>query len=174
MSQLRQYEIQLMGLKNGHHEYTYQLDDAFFTCFQNAPVSEGSLGVTIDLEKTDRHLVCQYKINGHVTLICDRSLDSFKFDIELDDQLIFKYGDEFQELSEELITIPHETEKLNMGQYMFEFICIAIPMKRLHPRFELDESEDDELVYQSQPKDNESKDDEQIDPRWEALKNLKN
>jgi uncharacterized metal-binding protein YceD (DUF177 family) len=69
---------------------------------------------------------------------------------------------------------------LNVAQHVYDFINLAIPMKKIHPRFqEEEEDEDDEievkLIYSSTPEEDELKEeDEQVDPRWNILKNLKN
>jgi uncharacterized protein len=66
---------------------------------------------------------------------------------------------------------------LELGQYLYEFIALAVPMKRLHPKFQqedegLDEHENGKIVYTSEDPNQEKKDDE-IDPRWNILKKLK-
>jgi len=60
---------------------------------------------------------------------------------------------------------------------MYEFIGVEIPIKKLHPRFQEEENEDDEtngkLIYTSSTDTTSGEDDDQIDPRWEQLKKLK-
>jgi uncharacterized metal-binding protein YceD (DUF177 family) len=66
-----------------------------------------------------------------------------------------------------------------VAQYIYEFIGLAIPMKRLHPRFEEEEQEDEDiegiLIYSTKKEgdDPEDEEDEKIDPRWDILNNLK-
>ena len=47
-------------------------------------------------------------------------------------------------------------------------------MKKLHLRFEVDDDSDEELemIYSSEKDTEEGQDEEQIDPRWAALKDL--
>ena len=88
-------------------------------------------------------------------------------------KIVFKYGSEEAEVTDEIVIIPHHKASLNIGQYLYEFIGLAIPMKRLHPKFREQEDEDDategKIIYSSTT-ENEGA----IDPRWEKLKNLKN
>src|SRR5678815_4315677 len=92
-------------------------------------------------------------------------------------KVVFKYGDEDQELTDEIVIISREAVSLELGQYIYEFIALAVPMKKLHPRFRDEEdSEDDiegKIVYSSSSDDDHKNDDESIDPRWEQLKKLK-
>ncbi|HRX00449.1 MAG TPA: YceD family protein, partial [Cyclobacteriaceae bacterium] len=59
-----------------------------------------------------------------------------------------------------------------LGQLVYEFIGLAIPMKKLHPRFqEEDETEEGKMVYSSST-DEEQKE-EEVNPMWDKLKKLK-
>jgi uncharacterized metal-binding protein YceD (DUF177 family) len=92
-----------------------------------------------------------------------------------------KFGPENKELDEDLWEITPETQQINVAQHLYDFIALSLPMKKLHPRFleELDEEDDsDILIYSSRQAaqeeggDEDGDDDEDIDPRWDALKNL--
>jgi uncharacterized metal-binding protein YceD (DUF177 family) len=79
------------------------------------------------------------------------------------------------------MVIPRDTQKLNVASIMFEFIGLEIPIKKLHPRFLIeDETEEDEeviFIYSSEDHEQASNDqekEEMIDPRWASLKKLKN
>jgi uncharacterized metal-binding protein YceD (DUF177 family) len=59
---------------------------------------------------------------------------------------------------------------------MYEFIVLAIPIKKIHPDLKDEEENDDgsnvKIVY-STSTEKEEKKEEEIDPRWEKLKKLK-
>jgi uncharacterized metal-binding protein YceD (DUF177 family) len=82
---------------------------------------------------------------------------------------MFKYGPEPAELSDEIIIITRDQDKLELGQYMYEFISLEIPIKKLHPKFRDEEEDESEgkIVYKSESDNNDT------DPRWDKLKNLK-
>ena len=59
-----------------------------------------------------------------------------------------------------------------------EFIALAIPLKKLHPRFKDEEEQDEDLstgkiVYSSEAEGDENKNENEGDPRWNILKKLK-
>jgi uncharacterized metal-binding protein YceD (DUF177 family) len=112
-----------------------------------------------------------FEISGNAELICDRSLEPFLHPISLHRKVIFKYGEEPGEVSDEIVIITEEQDKLDVGQYMYEFIVLEVPIKKIHPKFQKEdndeESEDGKLVYQTKVDEN------AIDPRWEKLKKLK-
>ncbi|WP_339605782.1 DUF177 domain-containing protein [uncultured Roseivirga sp.] len=182
MKPIRKYEIQIFKLNNGLHDFEFQLDDKFFELFDNDLVSKGKLTANISLHKSETMIQTVFRIKGSVELECDRSLDLFDFPIDLERPFIYKLGNEFEELSDEVVVIPRDTQQLNVASIMFEFIGLEIPMKKLHPRFQ-DEDDDSEeevlMIYSSEEEDNdENKEDqeneESIDPRWASLKKLKN
>ncbi|MEP5614035.1 MAG: DUF177 domain-containing protein, partial [Cyclobacteriaceae bacterium] len=154
---------------NDTHTFEFEYDEAFFSEFEHSLVSEGKGSCTIDLVKSDSMLDLNLKVEGTVELICDRSLEKFDFPISINQEVIYKYGDEEKELSEDVFVINKDRQEINVGDFLYESISLEIPMKKLHPKFN-DDSEDDELIYSSvEDDDKEAK----VDPRWEALKKLK-
>jgi uncharacterized protein len=99
--------------------------------------------------------------------------------LEIRQELIIKFGDEFAELDDDIVVIPRETQHLNVAQYIYEFISVDVPMKKLHPELVTKEDEDYEvegsLIYQtSAEQDTDDDSEENVDPRWEALKKFRN
>ena len=67
-----------------------------------------------------------------------------------------------------------------MAQFIYEFINLEVPIKKLHPRFQEEETQDDDsdslLIYSTEAEneaDSDSPSEDLIDPRWLALKSLK-
>lgn len=168
------FGINIVGLSFDTHEFDFDLGDSFFKQYKSDVVSEGSLHAQIAINKHETFMEATFKIKGAVKLICDRSLESFDFPIDINQKLMYKYGDEDREISEDVVMIRRDTATLDLGQPMYEFIVLAIPMKKLHPRFQDEEGEDDsegKLVYSSPSEP--AEDNNPVDPRWEALKKLK-
>lgn len=166
---MESYRINILGLSLSVHHFQFELVNDFFRKYDKGLVSEGKFTVTVTLDKRETFLETDFKIVGSVKLVCDRSLDEFDQPIDIKRKIMFKYGDQDLEVSEDVIMIHHGTESLELGQYIYEFIALAIPMKKLHPRYQ-DESEEDQLIYTSDSA--EEKKEDEIDPRWEMLKKL--
>ena len=165
---MESYRINILGLSLSVHQFQFELGNEFFRKYDKGLVSDGSFNVEVVLDKRETFLDVNFKLNGTVKLVCDRSLDEFDYPIRESHKLIFKYGDEDREISEDVVMIQHGTDSLEIGQYIYEFIALAIPMKKLHPRFE-DEDEEGGIIYTSEPEEDKK---EEIDPRWEMLKKL--
>lgn len=170
---LRFFNIDIFKLSNQSHDFEFDFDDRFFEEFEDSFVDKGSGKVHLVLDKSDTMIKLAFNIEGSVELTCDRSLEKFDFPIHTSQNLILKYGDDWEELSDEIVIIPRDSERINIGQFVYEFIGLAIPMKRLHPKFAQDEQSDEpEIVYSSKIQEEENNEGS-IDPRWNKLKNLK-
>lgn len=171
---LRYYDIDIFNLSYKSHDYEFEFDDAFFAEFEDSLVQKGSGMAKVVLNKSETMINLKIDIEGTVELICDRSLDEFQYPISTSNELILKLGDEWEELSEQIIVIPRDSERINVAQFIYEFIGLAIPMKRLHPRFSDDElSDEPEMIYSSEPDEKNKDEGGSIDPRWSKLKDLK-
>lgn len=179
MKGLEKYNIEIFKLSNARHEYDFEVDDSFFNQFENSPVGEGKVNVHLCLDKKETFIEAIFEFSGSVVLTCDRSLDLFDFPIDKVGKLIFKYGEEEMEVDDEITIITKGTQRINVAQFIYESICLSIPYKKLHPRFEEDEDDGSlgSLIYQDETpeeSDDTDQENENIDPRWEILKNLKN
>ncbi len=170
MKELKAYKIEIFGLSNSSHDYNFAFNDDFFAHFENSLVSKGKGACDVVLTKTDSMITLNLKIEGTIELECDRSLELFDFPITVNKEIIYKYGDEEKELSEDVFVIPKGEQEINIASFLYESISLEVPMKKLHPKFK-DEPESDEMIYVS-ASDQESQE-ESTDPRWEALKKLK-
>jgi len=170
---MERYRIHILGLSINVHHFEFEVGKEFFKKYGTEVLSDGSFHIEVALDKRETFLEAEFTIKGSTKLVCDRSLDTFDYPINTKSTIIFKYGDEDKEISEDVIMIHRGTETLELGQYIYEFIALAIPMKKLHPRFTDETGETNEegtIVYTSDGI--EKKEDEEIDPRWEMLKKL--
>lgn len=165
-------EIKISGLKEGTHAFEFSLDNAFLDVFSRNLFDKPELHVQIGLLLTEHMITAQVQVSGSVELTCDRSLDLFREPIRVSATHYFKFGEEEQELSDELDVISKERVSLDFDQLVYDIVALSIPGRHLHPRFREEEEAEGEgtLVYQSEPSDqtNETK----PDPRWDLLKNV--
>lgn len=209
LKDLREFDIHLIGLKEKEHRFEYSLNDSFFSFFETDLLQAGACKAVVLLNKTERLISAKIDITGHVSLVCDRSLDGFDRPVSLSLKHIYKFGETNEELSDNMESIEINTQKINLGDLIFQYICLSLPMKKLHPRYQEEEedfsSDDDddfemdeltaflgdfdddveiqdnaELVYTSGGEDedeeeseSDEKEEKEPDPRWAALKKLK-
>jgi uncharacterized metal-binding protein YceD (DUF177 family) len=172
---VKAFSINIIGLSNKLHQFDFELGDTFFKHFGTELVPGGQFKAVVVLNKHETFMEADFKIKGQAHLVCDRSLEPFDHPVYVDKKIVFKYGEEEGEIDDDVVIISHDRASLELGQYMYEFIGLEIPIKRLHPKFqdeEDDENEEGKLIYTSATEEDKNEE-EQIDPRWEKLKKLK-
>lgn len=172
---MREFRVNIVGLSNSVHSYHFDVSNAFFDHYGTAVLSEGAFGVDVTLDKRETFIDARFEIKGMATLVCDRSLDPFQYPIAVDKHIVFKFGNADEELSDEIVMIQRDADSLELGQYIYEFIALAVPIKKLHPRYqgEPDDDSDGKIIYSSATDTGDDDKDETIDPRWDKLKKLK-
>jgi uncharacterized metal-binding protein YceD (DUF177 family) len=182
VKELSKYNIDIYGLEDKQYDYDMESGDAFFEELEQDLIEHGHFKTHVVLVKSSTMLQLNFHTEGSVELLCDRTLEPFEEPVITDDRLILKFGDRNEELTDEIEIINRNTNRINIAKYVFEFIALSLPVKKLHPSLRTeeaaaDDSEDDEviLVYTSEDTGDsaEGGSDEKIDPRWEALKKLK-
>jgi uncharacterized metal-binding protein YceD (DUF177 family) len=177
MKVLEAFQLPIIALEDKSYHYTFKGDDAFFAAFEQDWVEKGQFEVEVDLTKSTLMIQVQMKISGSIELICDRSLEAFDYPLDVNEKLIFKYSDHSEDLGDNLFLLDRKEPKLDLSQDIFDFIALEVPMKKLHPRYQVDEDSvsNDIFIYTTEraDKDAASSTDETIDPRWAALQKLK-
>ena len=103
MKGLREFDIDIFNLSNKRHPYGFDVSDSFFALFEDSYLDRGKLHVDLVLDKSDTMIGAIFDIKGFVTLVCDRSLEDFDFKVDTTNKIIFKYGEEYAELSDEIL-----------------------------------------------------------------------
>jgi uncharacterized metal-binding protein YceD (DUF177 family) len=174
---LAKYKIEIASLKIQDYSYTFTIEDSFFANFPHSIIERGKLVANLRLRKSETMIELDFAIQGKAELLCDRSLEPFEQALKVQEKLILKFSDHNEEITDELEFIARGTTDINVAQYLYEFISLAVPVKKLHPKFrnEPDDEADEILVYSSESADNQvdKSAEENIDPRWQALKKLK-
>ncbi len=170
MDKFRNYDIAFSGLKNGKHEFKFEVEQSFFDLFETEQeFTNAHINAKTTLEKHTTFLDFEINISGAVNLICDITAEEFTHFISNSIKILVKFGEEYDDSHEEVITIPLNDSAFNISQIIYEATMLSIPMKKISPNVT---HEDIELLEQFSPKIEEN-DEHEVDPRWEALKKLK-
>ncbi|GAA4233830.1 DUF177 domain-containing protein [Postechiella marina] len=175
MKPLKEFTIPFVGLKVGKHNFEFDIKESFFEHFEYEDFNNVNVKVDLVLEKKTTLLELHFKISGFVNINCDLTNEPYNQDIENEFDLVVNFGEEFNDENIDILILPHGSYEINIQQYIYELIVLAVPIKRVHPGVEdgtLD-SEILEKLEQLSPKLKEEKEkEEDIDPRWNKLKNL--
>jgi len=178
MKDLKEFDISFIGLKEGIHQLEYTIDKKFFDFFNYDEFYDSNVKVELSFLKNTTLFELDFVFSGWVEVACDISTELFHQPIEADIHLVVKFGDGFNDENEELLIIPFSENKINVAQYIYEAIVLAVPLKRIHPgvidgslhsevleklkEFEIKEEEEEE--EENKTKEN--------DPRWNKLRNI--
>ena len=171
VSYLKDFIIPFEGLSVGNHQFVFDVNQLFFEEIAYSELKNGNVSVRLDFEKQDNMLVLQFLIKGRVEVVCDRCTDEFDFPIEGEYRLLIQFGDHFVEETDELIVIPRSESEINLAPFIYEYICLMLPIQRIHPN---DKNGRSMCNPEMLEKLNElSFSIKQVDPRWDVLKKLK-
>ena len=164
--------VQFSGLKPGKYEYDYTLDSAFFEEFENDELREGSVDFRVILDKKERMLMFTFSFKGTVKSICDRCLGELDVPVEGESALCVKFSDTETSDNEDVVILPETAYKIDLAQWMYEYVVVSLPMQKVHPEGECDA---EMLKYITEGREEETEPaegDGETDPRWSALKDL--
>lgn len=173
---MKEYILKFSKLRAGNHEFTYSVKDSFFKNFDESPVESGELNVNVNLEKTASVLTLNFHISGTIDVPCDRCLDLINLDIDSNNTLYVKFGDERTDITDvdQVMMLDNSDTEIDLSRHIFEYICLSIPFRVTHEEFSDSECDADMLKKLNQYLISEETDSEKTDPRWDALKTLRN
>ncbi|QTD38751.1 DUF177 domain-containing protein [Polaribacter batillariae] len=172
MKDLRQFNISFVGLKEGKHLFEYSIDNTFFNAFNYDEFEKSSVNVTLEFVKKSTLLELLFKASGTVHVPCDVTNEMFDQEITSVLPLVVKFGPEYNDDNEDILILPHEAYELNVAQFIYEMIVLAVPNKRVHPKVLDGTMESEALKKLEELKIEKVQTVEETDPRWDKLKNL--
>lgn len=176
MMKLKAFTIPFVGLKLGKHQFEYEIGNKFFEHFEFDDFNSADLKVDLLLEKKTTLMEFIFKASGTVNVHCDLTNEPYDQPIDNELFLVVKFGDEYNDDNEDLLILPHGEYQVNIQQYIYELIVLSVPSKKIHPGVADGtlRSEVLEKLEELTPKEKEIKEEEEIDPRWNKLKDLLN
>ncbi len=175
MKRLKEFTIPFVGLKIGKHHFDYKVDKAFFEHFEYDEFNDSDVSVNVILEKKATLLELHFEITGVVNVNCDLTNEPYNQSVESTFDLVVKFGEDYNDENIDILIVPHGEYEINIQQYLYELIVLAMPSKCIHPGVE-DGTLDSEILEKLEelsPKTKDIKENkEEIDPRWNTLKKL--
>ncbi len=160
------------GLKLGEHDFKFLVDTAFFKELEYSEIQEGKVVIDAVFTKSERLMEMELSFEGEVILPCDRCGEDFSIPIDFEESVVVKLGDENDE-DEGMIILKRGETEFDISHYLYESISLSLPTVRVHPEVDGEPRCDESIMAKINEGKNDNKDDDDIDPRWAALKNLK-
>lgn len=166
--------IPFVGLKEGNHNFQYQINSTFFEEFQYEEFNNVDVIVDILFVKKSTLLELTFTVKGTVEIPCDMTSELYNQEISGDFKLVVKFGSEYNDEEDEILIIPHEAYQVDVSQYIYELIILSVPSKRVHPNVLNGTMKSEALEKLKELEINKEKtvEEDSTDPRWDKLKDL--
>lgn len=174
MNKRGSYAVRISGLGDGEHDFLFELDQQFFGLFEHPDMKDGKVDAKVIFEKKAGVLALHFSLSGEVEVICDRCLEAFKTSIDSRQTIYVKWGEEAGELEDDVLVVGRDEHEIEVGQYLYEFIILALPYQRIHPEDEDGNSTcNPEMLKKLEAHQAQETDQSELtDPRWDVLKGI--
>jgi uncharacterized metal-binding protein YceD (DUF177 family) len=122
--------IQFGGLGVGAHLFEYQVKNKFFEQFDYSEIKKADINLTINFIKQNSVTTLNFTINGTVGIECDRCAGDYDLPVQTQETMYLKHGDE-SESNDNLIVLPFGESEVDLTKYVYEFITISLPIRRV-------------------------------------------
>lgn len=187
------FELPLKGMPCGTQQFEYHLGMDFFREMESTDVLSAAVDATVEVKRSgDIYELC-ITVDGELGIPCDRCLEEMSHRVEAEYRVSVKYGEEYSDDADNVIVIAENSNTMDVAGLIFDTIMLTIPIKHVHPEGGCDASmqaqleahratiaeEDAEGMGEEDgagaapTSENSNNDDFPCDPRWEALRKLK-
>lgn len=181
MDALNKFSILFQGLKNGIHQFEYQIDSSFFKNFEDSALDDASFDVYLELERGENMLVLNFEFEGTMVAECDRCTETIDMPMYGTQRLMVKFSEEEKEDEDDVFYIQPKAPELNISTYVYELVHLGIPIRKVKP--ECEDSPEDcpttlidyiQKIEDTTPPNSEAKDEISKESVWSVLNKLKN
>ena len=167
---MQPFVVPLNGLTQGGTGFSWHADSSFFGNFEGSDILDADLEVGAVAEKSAGWLGISCTVHGSVDVACDRCLETLRLAVETSFMLSVKFGKEDQRSESddrEIVMLPDGEAELDLSQFVYDYVCTSLPMRRVHPDGECNP----EVLRYLNPEDNTAQEPVSDSP-FAALKNM--
>ena len=117
---MQPFIVKLNGLASGRTVFNWKADVKFFEQFDNTDILAADLDVTAKVVNHGATVDVECGVEGKVTVPCDRCLDDLELDVETSFSEVYT----------------PEDSSLDLSQDIYDYVCTALPLQRVHPEGE--------------------------------------
>lgn len=171
MGRFDKYNVDLKGMKASSLDMEFDLDNAFFADIDGEEFQKGTVKAKVTVKKGRDIFDFSFALTGTVVVPCDRCLDDLEIEVDTVNTLRVKLGDSYADEGD-IVIIPEQEGDLNIAWYLYEFIVLALPMKRVHAPGKCNHEMTGRLKKHSAEAVGDEDEEMQVDPRWAGLKDI--
>lgn len=164
------YLISFAGLKIGEYKYEYIIDDTFFKQREYSEIQHARIDTKVTFTKETNLLVFDIKMEGTINVMCDRCGDNFDFPVWGENKFVVSLTNDRFENEVDILSIPIDSSEIDISQYLYEYVSILLPQRRIHPDNPDGTSACNPESLKILNKLSEKEKEKRINPVWEELK----
>ena len=150
MSPHRPLRIPIAHRAEGTYQYDFELKPSFFASFAHSIIPKGKGHIHVQVQKTRTLIQVDFHIQCAIGLCCDRTLKPYTQSLDICKKMMVKFAEKEELCDENVLFLPYHTSHMTLDQHIYDYICLALPMRKLHPS-EKDATVDNKLRYPAQP-----------------------
>lgn len=173
------YRIPYVGLKEGQHSFGFDITEKFFEAFDITDIEKAEILVDIDFNKKYSHFELSFDIQGYMFTTCDRCLAQYPQELLDEFKIFVKLTDEIDQESDDpnVIFLNRQETHFDVKQLIYEFIQLSLPLQKVcgekPGKTEYCNKDVLKHINKHEASSFKEEDNNDIDPRWAALKNIK-
>lgn len=168
MEERSEHTIAFQGLKDGRHQFRFELGEAFLKATGVEDFLGGTLHAEVELDKNGQLLDARIHLEGSIRMLCDHCNVPMDQPVKGDQRQIFKFTGEDVGDDDELVAMGPDAVQINLTHYFFECLSLHLPIRHVHPAGQCDPDVEhalEQVLVHPAPV---------TDPRWAGLEALKN
>lgn len=177
--ELEEFEIPFVKLKDGLHQYAFDLRASFFETLGFTLAGPGTVKANLAFDKKQHLFQLDMEVEGAVSVSCDRCLEPLSYPVKAAHRVMVKQrvpGERettsgLVEVDDDLLEIAHTEISINVAPLFFDLVVLALPIIRNCdelPQKPCNQDMLERLAELAAPDAN----NKETDPRWEGLKDL--
>ncbi|MFI3281231.1 MAG: DUF177 domain-containing protein [Rikenellaceae bacterium] len=139
MGSLNSCKIAYKSLGAGSFDYSFTIDNEFFSRFEGSEILAGECQVEVQLQRGETMLEVDVTIDGEVVVECDRCLEDCPVEVDYQGRLIVKFSSEVEDYDGEILWLSPVESEVDLSQYIYESVVLGLPYQRVHPEGECNE-----------------------------------
>ena len=132
--------------------------------------------MTVSLDKQETFMTADIQLKGTIELTCDVCLNQFLSPLDTLHRLIIKFQEEegVSDITDEILVLKKSDHEIDLATVAYEYINLAVPYYSKCEEQGVNATCDPVMIERLQNLSNQPEETDEIDPRWDILKNIKN
>lgn len=130
------FSIPFVGLKQGSHEFLYELDEEFFAEKGAEDFANAKANVKLTLEKNKGFMILKFDVGGEADVTCDKCGNPLQIQLWDEFKLLVKLVDDpekmnLEEEDPDIFYISRTESHLDVSDWLYEFSLLSVPTQRM-------------------------------------------